>query len=137
MRRSYTILYVDDDKDDLSVISDAFEKYTQHLKISHAHNGFEAMQVLKLMKTNSSLPCLIILDINMPVMDGKQTLMEIKNNPDYKNIPVVIFSTSDKPADRKFAKDLGADYITKPTKYLEMEALVAEFVQKCLIEEKV
>lgn len=137
MRRSYTILYVDDDKDDLAVISDAFEKYTEHLRIVHAHNGFEALQVLKLMKNQSSLPCLIILDINMPIMDGKQALVEIKKNPDFKKIPVVIFSTSDKPSDRQFAQGLGADYITKPTKYLEMEALVSQFVQKCLIEEKV
>ena len=136
MSRSYTILYVDDDKDDLAVISDAFEKYTDHLRIIHAHNGFEGLQLLKLMKKSSTLPCLIILDINMPVMDGKEALAEIRKNPDYKKIPVVVFSTSNKPSDRVFAESMGADFITKPSTYLKLESLVSEFVEKCLIEEK-
>lgn len=83
MKTSYTILYVDDDNDDLSIISEAFEKYTD-LRVVQANNGVEALQVLKHMAYKNVLPCLIILDINMPVMDGKQTLSQIKKTEEYR-----------------------------------------------------
>lgn len=132
---SYTILYVDDDLDDLAIIAEAFETYTDNLRVVHAYNGDEALVRLTDMKIQGSLPCLIILDINMPVMDGKQTLKEIKTKEDYLAIPVVMFSTSNNPIDKMFAENFGADYITKPSSYREVEKLVKEFVDKCHLEE--
>ena len=134
MKTSYTILYADDDKEDLSIISGAFEKHTDHLRISHAYNGVEALKFLDHMNHSSILPCLIILDINMPIMDGIETLREIKKVEDYKHIPVVMFSTSTNPADKRMAESLGADYISKPARFIEMEKLVEQFVEKCLIK---
>ena len=134
MKSSYTILYADDDKDDLSIISEAFEKHTDHLRITHAYNGAEALQYLSHMRHSSILPCLIILDINMPLMGGLEALQEIKKVEEYRNLPVVMFSTSSNPEDRKLAQSLGADYITKPARYREWENLVELFVEKCVIE---
>ena len=134
MKTSYTILYADDDQEDLHLISEAFEKHTDNLRVAHAYNGAEALKFLAHMNRSSILPCLIILDINMPIMDGIETLREIKKVEDYKNIPVVMFSTSSHPADKRIAESLGAAYITKPAKYGEMEKLVEQFVEKCLIE---
>ena len=132
-KRSYTILYVEDDHDDLLIISEAFEKYTDHLTVVHAPHGYEALQILKKMRLDNKLPCLIILDINMPVMDGKETLSEIRKNDDYQNIPIVIFSTSRHLPDKEFAQNLDAAFISKPVQYSDMENLVKEFVQKCRI----
>jgi CheY-like chemotaxis protein len=101
MKGSYTILYIDDDDDDLMIVADAFERYTTNLRIIHAHNGFEGLRLLKEMAEEKKLPCLIILDINMPVVDGKQTLIEIRKNSDYNDIPMALFTTSNNPADRK------------------------------------
>lgn len=134
MDRSYTILYIDDDDDDLMIIAEAFEKYTDNLRVVHAYNGNEGLQVLRNMKEKIMLPCLIILDINMPVMDGKQTLAEIKRNKDYENIPVVMFSTSNSVYDKNFAERLGAEFITKPASYSDIQSLVKEFVNKCQLE---
>jgi CheY-like chemotaxis protein len=134
MKTSYTILYADDDKEDLSIISEAFEKYTDNLRVSHAYNGVEALKFLAHMQNSSILPCLVILDINMPVMNGIETLREIKKVPEYSQIPVVMFSTSSNPADMKIAQSLGADYMIKPVRYEEMEKLVGQFVEKCFIE---
>jgi CheY-like chemotaxis protein len=131
MRKSYTILYVDDDHDDLMLIAEAFEKYTDHLKVIHAYNGFEAMQCLEKMEKLGSLPCLIILDINMPVMDGKVTLSRIKNSEKYRDIPAVMFSTSSSMTDKLYAENLGADFITKPVTYTDMESLVSQFAERC------
>jgi CheY-like chemotaxis protein len=69
----------------------------------------------------------------MPVMDGKETLLEIRRNKSYQNIPVVIFSTSRHEYEKKFAENLGAEFISKPIKYSDMKSLVQEFVQKCTI----
>ena len=132
--RSYTILYVDDDHDDLLLVSEAFEKHTDDLRVIHAYNGLEALRILGKMKLDNSLPCLIILDINMPVMDGKETLKAIKDAEHFKEIPAVLFSTSTSGPDKKFAEDLGADFITKPIKYAHLENLVEQFVEKCRFE---
>jgi CheY-like chemotaxis protein len=134
MNPNYTILYVDDDKDDLMLISEAFEKYTDHLRVVHAFNGVEALQVLRKMYHKSILPCLIILDINMPIMDGKETLREIRKLEAYQHIPVVIFSTSRSPVDKDFAEGFNATFISKPHIYFELEKLVEQFVERCHVE---
>lgn len=134
MKRSYTILYVDDDHDDLLLLAEAFEQYTDHLIVKHAYNGFEGIQTLEEMNRNGSLPCLIILDINMPVMDGKATLTKIKNTEAYKDIPVVMFSTSQNPNDVSFAENLGAEYFIKPISYNNMKELVGDFVKRCNLQ---
>jgi CheY-like chemotaxis protein len=137
MKKSYTILYADDDRDDLSVLSEAFEKYTDHLRVSHAYDGMEALRYLEHMKFSSTFPCLIILDINMSPMGGLEALKEIKKVPEYRHIPVVVFSTSRNPREKQLAQSLGADYITKPNRYNEWENLVDQFAQRCLIEARV
>jgi len=89
MKRSYTILYVDDDADDLALISEAFEKYTDHLKVLHAANGVEGLKVLDKLHKEDKLPCLLIIDINMPIMDGKQMLKMLRDQRTYTQLPVI------------------------------------------------
>src|SRR5689334_22722205 len=127
MKRSYTILYVDDDIDDLYLISDAFEKYTDHLTVVHAGNGLHGLQVLQKMNDKAELPCLVIIDINMPVMDGKQMLKKLRERPQYKDLSVILFSTSQLPADKEFAQSYEAEFISKPINYSEMKSLVEQF----------
>jgi CheY-like chemotaxis protein len=134
MKRSYTVLYVDDDQDDLFLLAEAFEQYTDNLIVAHAYNGFEGLQVLEKMNREGSLPCLIILDINMPIMDGKATLAKIKTEEAYKDIPVVMFSTSQNPSDIAFAENLGAEYFVKPISYNNIKELVADFVKRCNLQ---
>ena len=136
MKRSYTILYVDDDMDDLYLISDAFEKYTDHLTVVHAGNGLQGLQVLQKMSDKAELPCLVIADINMPVMDGKQMLKKLREHTEYKDLPVILFSTSNSPADKEFAHNHDAEFISKPVNYSGMKSLVEQFVNKCRFEVK-
>src|SRR6478609_4637879 len=104
MRKSYTILYMDDDHDDLQLISEAFLKYTEKLTIVHAYNGKEGLQILLKMMKNHELPCLVIIDINMPIMDGKETLAQIKSYKELNEMPIVMFSTSQNQEDYEFAQ---------------------------------
>ena len=133
---SYTILYVDDDQDDLVLIAEAFEKYTSDLRVTHAHDGHECMQILRRMHEKNTSPCLIILDLNMPLMDGKQTLAEIKSADEYKEIPVVLFSTSSQDGDRLYAEKHGVDFVIKPARFSDIEKLVEQFVEKCRFQVK-
>lgn len=101
----------------------------------HAANGEEGMRKLRKMTAAGAGPCLIILDINMPVKNGKETLQEIKQDERLKAIPVIMFSTSNNPADKQFAESLGAGFITKPIVYLDIKKLVEEFVLRCKLNE--
>jgi CheY-like chemotaxis protein len=134
MKPSYTILYIDDDRDDLQMIAEAFLNFTEKLRVVHAHNGLEGLQVLDQMKAEGSLPCLIIMDINMPVLNGLDTLRRIRTIGAFKNLPVVLFSTSSNARDKEFARKWEADYITKPSKFCDLQGLVKEFVSRCVFE---
>jgi CheY-like chemotaxis protein len=136
MKRSYTILYVDDDIDDLHLISEAFEKYTHHLTVIHAHNGIEGLRALDRMRKEEALPCLLIIDINMPVMNGKEMLKKLREEPFYQDLPVILFSTSKSRTDESFAEKYDAEFISKPGKYSELKDLVEQFVNRCRFEVK-
>ena len=125
------VFYADDDIDDLLIVSEAFLKHTASLKVIHASNGLDALHLLHKMAEQHNLPCLIILDINMPVMNGRETLKKIKAIDRYRNIPIVMFSTSINKTDQELAANMGADYVIKPMDFQQLEKLAAEFIEKC------
>jgi len=129
----HIILYAEDDLDDLSLVKDCFKEFEQ-VELVHAFDGHQAIQTLNQLAKEGTLPCLIILDINMPAMDGRQTLIQIKQSDSLKNIPVVMFTTSNSMLDKEFARKWGADFITKPLKYAEVIALADEFSKRCNFE---
>lgn len=133
MISKHTILYAEDDLDDLFMVREAFEQH-DHIEVVHAANGWEALHILKGMETNQGLPCLVILDINMPVMDGKETLVKIRSEQTYKAIPVVLFSTSNSLIDKAFAQQWGVELITKPLNFDDLETIAREFVDRCNFE---
>lgn len=130
----HIILYVEDDLDDLFIVQQAFENYNETILVVHAHNGFVALEYLKELEKKDLLPCLIILDMNMPGMDGRETLIRIRQSKAYNNIPVVVFTTSSYKTDKDFAQKWGAEFITKPLMYGELEELAKTFVSKCNFE---
>jgi CheY-like chemotaxis protein len=127
----HTILYAEDDLDDLFMIRQAFEQFDGTTQLLHANNGFEALELLNKTKANHKLPCLIILDINMPGMSGRDALISIRRSEDFKDIPVVLFTTSSSEMDKAFAKKWGAEFITKPLVYSELQELAKRFVSLC------
>ena len=127
----HTILYAEDDMDDLFLIRQAFEQHDGETEIHHARNGFEALHYLNEAKIANKFPCLIILDMNMPGMDGRETLIRIRQTEDFKNIPTVLFTTSSSEADKLFAQKWKAEFITKPLVYSEFENLARHFDSLC------
>ena len=130
----HTILYAEDDLDDLFIVQEAFENYDPEILLVHAENGFTALERLNQLHATGVSPCLIILDINMPGMNGRETLVRIKQAENFKNIPVFLFTTSSSDGDRVFAKKWGADFITKPLLFNELEELAKTFVKHCYSE---
>lgn len=129
----HIILYAEDDKDDLDLVKDAFGQYNGQIELFHGSDGREALQILHNLINNNMEPCLIILDINMPGMDGRQTLIQLKQSEKTRNIPVVMFTTSNSRLDKDFAVKWGADFITKPLKFGEVVSLADDFVRRCSV----
>lgn len=125
------ILLVDDDIEDVEMIEEVFREAHQQVGIQKAHNGMEALTLLNRLDKEGSLPCLIVLDINMPLMNGKETLAHIKQNPRYKQIPVVVFSTSSNPEDKVFCEQYGAEMIRKPTLYTMLKEVIQKLLNIC------
>lgn len=109
-----SILIVDDDADDRESIRDAFlENYTRHEYIFFT--GAEEL-VNYLRGVNSDgYPAVILLDLNMPGMDARDALKQIKGSNDTRHIPVVILTTSSSHLDKQTSYKLGANcFVTKP-----------------------
>src|SRR4051812_27027906 len=130
-KHKHTILYAEDDQDDLFMVREAFHQYDETTDLIHAANGFEALVALRRMHNNHTLPCLIILDINMPGMDGKEALIRIRQTEEFSHMPVVLFTTSSSDNDRSFAKRWKAEFITKPLVFAELEELAKTFLELC------
>jgi CheY-like chemotaxis protein len=126
------ILYVDDDSDDREIFEQAIHEENQDAEVVCAENGWEALHYLKAHSSDSgSLPCLIVLDINMPYMDGKETLNRIKEDVRLQHVPVVIFTSSEKPADKNLFKELGIEMISKPSNYNVMGRIAQRMLGFC------
>jgi CheY-like chemotaxis protein len=108
------ILLVDDDATDRELFADALESTGKKCTISEASNGEEALRFL----ASSRPPDLILLDLNMPVKDGRATLKELKQHEAYRSIPVFILSTSSASFDVVNAYENGANlFLVKPLDY--------------------
>jgi CheY-like chemotaxis protein len=132
----HSILYADDDPDDLVIVEDAFKRYAENIELITACDGVEAIQYLKSLSPLDPAPCLIILDINMPRMNGKETLKELRTMDRFKNIPTVLFTTSSLPDDREFALKYNAGFITKPLDSRQITIIADTFVEHCTDEIK-
>lgn len=122
------ILFVDDDEEDHLIMLEYFKECGKETHVTFIKNGQEALQYLEQIPTDNLLPKLIVLDLNMPILNGTQTLLQIKRDKRYKEIPVMIFSTSENENEKRKCLSLGADeYLVKPTTYLDGLRMVKKF----------
>jgi CheY-like chemotaxis protein len=126
-----TILCVDDDLDDQLLVCETVRDINPAFKVETALNGVEALDYLKSVKGTSELPCIIILDINMPGMDGKQTLVQIKKDENLRALPLFMFSTSSSKIDKLFCESYGVDLFTKPDNVNDLTLIVKKFLCSC------
>ena len=118
-----TILMADDDEDDRILTQDALKESRVRNSLFCVEDGVELLEYLRREgkyndEKKSPRPGLILLDLNMPRKDGREALKEIKADPELKNIPVVILTTSVQEEDKVKGYNLGAaSYITKPVNF--------------------
>lgn len=121
-----TCLLVDDDLDDQEIFAMALGQVNAAIRCEFANDGIEALD--KLRNENASPPDYIFLDLNMPRMDGRQCLIEIKRQFHLKDIPLVVYSTSSDEDFQAEMKRLGATaYIVKPALISILKMNLLEF----------
>lgn len=122
------ILLVDDDQADIELTEELLKESKVKLDLFTVHDGVYAMEFLRKQGEFSEVPTpdLILLDLNMPRKDGRETLEEIKQDPALRQIPVVILTTSDSSMDVAKSYATGANcYIKKPVDLGEFQKVVA------------
>ena len=113
-----TILYADDDADDCELVVEALEVIDPRINCVMVNDGLQALRTLS---DDKNLPDYIFLDVNMPVMDGKNCLIELKKDDRLKEIPVVIYSTSQNKEEIKELYEMGAsEYLRKPNSFEDL-----------------
>lgn len=122
-KKTITILMADDDDDDRLMTREALEESRVINEFRMVNDGVELLSYLRREgkyadKEQYPWPSLIFLDLNMPRKDGREALLEIKNDPNLKSIPVVILTTSKQEEDKVKGYNLGAaSFITKPVTF--------------------
>jgi DNA-binding response OmpR family regulator len=125
------IVCVDDDDDDLSFLRDAIHAVDDNYEVIELNNGLDAIKFLNQSMLKDDLPCLVLLDINMPFLDGKQTLEKIRSELGLTQLPVIVLTSSQNPNDRALLKSKGVDMYTKPMNVSELHAMVKKFLLHC------
>jgi chemotaxis family two-component system response regulator Rcp1 len=124
---SRTVLLVEDSPGDVRLTKEAFRDADPQIDLRVAVDGVEAMAYLKREGTylDAPRPDFILLDLNLPKMDGREVLAHIKEDDDLKTIPTVILTTSDAEADIVTSYKLQANcYLSKPVQLEDFESLV-------------
>lgn len=122
------LFLVDDDPDDQDIFQEALKAVDDKIVCYVAQDGKEALNKLQ---DSLLLPDLVFLDLNMPVMNGKDCLKALKTDKDLRNIPVIIYSTASAEKERDQCIALGArDFISKPPQFNSLVSLLHATLSK-------
>lgn len=123
LQGTLSILVAEDDADDRVLLSDAFGESGVEVAIEFVADGVELMSRLveRDAAANGGLPDLVLLDLNMPRMDGREALRAIRESERLRHLPVIILTTSTAELDIRLSYQLGANsYVTKPRRFDEL-----------------
>ena len=125
------ILIAEDDADDRFLFKTAFEEKGYQDQIEFVENGIELWNFLQKIADKNpkdkTYPSFILLDLNMPKKDGREVLREIKQHPEFRKIPVVVFTTTNSENEVKRCYELGANtYVVKPVSFDSLLKVVEE-----------
>jgi len=125
------ILIADDDSEDLEILTEVFSQLDNHMSIHAVHNGSQVFRYLASI-TDDDLPCVIVLDYKMPLLNAAEVLEKISNEARYSHIPKVVWSTSGRKEDMSRCLDAGAkEYFIKPSKPSELKRIAGIMLRYC------
>jgi CheY-like chemotaxis protein len=117
-----SIVIADDDEDDIELFKSMALQFCPDLNIDTVENGDKLMHLLE----HSSVPDIIVLDLNMPYKSGKECLLEIRSREEFKDVKIFILSTSDHTEDIQFCMSKKADnYFVKPSSIEGLKSIIA------------
>ena len=129
----HSVFIADDDEDDRLLLKVAFDRHSPDCNLIFAEDGFTLLEALA---QESVEPCLIILDLNMPRLNGFEALERLRRSPLYVSVPVVILTTSTEVSDQQRAYELGAsEFQTKPLNLASLGQLVIHLRQQWHLEQ--
>ena len=120
------ILYVDDDLEDIEIFHEAVKAVDPAIQYISATTAKEALDILN---SKQALPHYIVLDINIPGMDGKLCLKEIRKEDRFDEIKIIVYSTNSFPKDIEQIEALGATFIRKANSFNELCDMVTQLTQ--------
>jgi CheY-like chemotaxis protein len=123
------LLYLDDDADDRELFNDTYREIEKDLELVLLSEGEEALELLLNAKRSGNIPKLIILDLNMPGIDGRTVLTRIREDETLATLPVVIFTTSANEVDKAFAAEYHAEFFTKPSTVPGLKSIIEAIVE--------
>ncbi len=127
------ILLGEDDNDDQEMLTEVFSSIDRSFILLFVNNGKEVLSALEKLR-DDQMPCLMILDYNMPGLTGAEILKEVGQNERYKDIPRIVWSTSGSDKFKKLCLELGAlDYVIKPSNNTDLEKIARYMLSFCLV----
>ena len=127
------ILYIEDDADDVEILAGAFEIVSPDYELLNAINGEEGIKMLRNLHQQQQTPCLIVLDINMPKMNGKEVVVTLKKDETLRHIPVVILSTSRSKMDLMFFEKYQVAMLSKPMSFTDYITVARDLITHCRV----
>jgi CheY-like chemotaxis protein len=134
-REKFIIVVADDDLDDQQIIKDGLRDCKVKVEINSVYNGLQLMDYLlarEAYRNIKELPDLVLLDLNMPLMDGFEVLKEIRAHSKLHNIPLYVITTSRSTEHKKKALELGATgFYSKGASSKDIRRIMREICQEC------
>jgi CheY-like chemotaxis protein len=126
---------VEDNLPDALLVQEAIKAEHLLLEVHVAGDGEQALDFIARAEKDPDAPCphILLLDLNLPKVEGLEVLQRIRSRPKWKNLPVLVVTSSDSPADRKDVAALGASYFRKPVTYdefLEIGPILGTFLKQ-------
>lgn len=132
MAKGKTILLGEDDIDDQEILEEIFSSIDESLKLQFFNNGHKVIHHLDNVEDHQ-LPCLIVLDFNMPELNGAEILKVLSEKKKLQHIPKIIWSTSNAATYKQMCFELGAcDYLVKPSKISALEEVAKHMLSYCV-----
>ncbi len=126
------LLYIEDDPEDVELLDHVLQENKLNISIIQIFNGADALDFLEKAKVMNLLPELILLDINMPKLDGKETFVCLKADKRLARIPLAVLSTSNLDIDINYFKKYHIPYIIKPGDTKKFGHEIIELIKKVI-----
>lgn len=139
LKKQFKVVLIEDDADHAEITEFYIKEASENVSIVHLNNGIEAMRHITEIETDTDrMPHLILLDLQLPMFDGHEILQKIKKNPSLRQIPVVVFTTSNAQTDITRALENHANsYILKPIEEDRFKEIIKPIINYWQLNERI